>query len=445
MLSNKSNSSLTPKKSFFKQRILGQKLAYFLYLCVAVLVLLEVFGAFLAGSLVDQRLSKSAIRQNLQKAEYSEKFNPQKTNNSLNKPALHPYLGYSLNPTQNSRPVNDFGFWGDAPNFEHMPGQFNIYITGGSVASQTYKGRESLIAALEQAPFFQDKEIRVFNLAMGGYKQPQQLIALNYVLFLGAHIDMVINIDGFNEIALPYTGNRPQAIYPFYPRNWARFALGNTRSQYDLIRLEGQQLLEKRSKIRSAFTDSWISYSYTCLAIGKLKLASINRQILDLQKKMEAEVQQQAGDFQLHGPPYDFGEEKQYFQDFVDKWKQASIQMNQICQANDIAYFHFLQPNQYVPGSKVLTKEENEIANILSTAKPKGATFLYMQAVQKGYHLLQSTGFSLAAKADLHFSDLTMMFKEEKEAVYADFCCHFNPYGIQHLNKEIASHILEKW
>ena len=35
---------------------------------------------------------------------------------------------------------------------------------------------------------------------MPGYKQPQQLMAYNYLLSLGAEFDAVINIDGYNVI-----------------------------------------------------------------------------------------------------------------------------------------------------------------------------------------------------------------------------------------------------
>jgi len=35
-----------------------------------------------------------------------------------------------------------------------------------------------------------------------GYKQPQQLLVLSYFLSIGQPFDMVMNIDGFNEVAL---------------------------------------------------------------------------------------------------------------------------------------------------------------------------------------------------------------------------------------------------
>lgn len=44
----------------------------------------------------------------------------------------------------------------------------------------------------------------VLNLGQGGWKQPQQLLALNYFLSLGQRFDVIVNLDGFNEIALGY-------------------------------------------------------------------------------------------------------------------------------------------------------------------------------------------------------------------------------------------------
>ena len=94
-------------------------------------------------------------------------------------------------------------------------------IFGGSVAFWfSALGIDSLINELRKSPIFFNKEIVVVRVALGGYKQPQQLIALSYLLALGAHFDIIINLDGFNELALPPAENIPKNVFPFYPRNW---------------------------------------------------------------------------------------------------------------------------------------------------------------------------------------------------------------------------------
>src|SRR5262249_43292476 len=49
--------------------------------------------------------------------------------------------------------------------------------------------------------------------------------ALSDILSRCGHIDLVIAVDGFNEIALPEAhGNLPDGISPFYPQHWRQLA-----------------------------------------------------------------------------------------------------------------------------------------------------------------------------------------------------------------------------
>jgi hypothetical protein len=66
----------------------------------------------------------------------------------------------------------------------------------------------------------------IVNLALPGYKQPQQLMSLAWVLSLGAHFDAVINVDGFNEVALAPLENVPKRVFPFYPARVVAPGLG---------------------------------------------------------------------------------------------------------------------------------------------------------------------------------------------------------------------------
>src|SRR6185436_13391576 len=50
--------------------------------------------------------------------------------------------------------------------------------------------------------FFSGKEIVPLCFSHEGYKQPQQLLVLAYFLSIGQPLDLVVNIDGFNEVAL---------------------------------------------------------------------------------------------------------------------------------------------------------------------------------------------------------------------------------------------------
>jgi hypothetical protein len=147
---------------------------------------------------------------------------------------LHPFLGFVRNPEIkehefNERivrePLNDYGFWGPSPVAANPDDDYVIAILGGSVAAEFYlSGREALTAQLRDRGRLEERNIRFVSIALGGMKQPQQLLALSYFLALGASFDAVINLDGFNEMVLPLAENAASGVNPFYPRNWRLYA-----------------------------------------------------------------------------------------------------------------------------------------------------------------------------------------------------------------------------
>ena len=72
------------------------------------------------------------------------------------------------------------------PLLKRRPDRLIIAITGGSVAWQLSVGGEELIRSLlHESPALRDREIIILRLGMSGFKQPQQLQAISYVLALG--------------------------------------------------------------------------------------------------------------------------------------------------------------------------------------------------------------------------------------------------------------------
>ena len=69
-------------------------------------------------------------------------------------------------------------------------------------------GVERLLADLQQHEFFKARTLVPLCMAHEGYKQPQQLQVLAYFLSIGQPFDLVINIDGFNEVALSPLNNQ---------------------------------------------------------------------------------------------------------------------------------------------------------------------------------------------------------------------------------------------
>ena len=132
--------------------------------------------------------------------------------------ALHPYFGPTHRPgvpfdiPEALKPgagapvaTNNLGFAApfDYPVAKRDANQVFVGIFGGSVAGwfcQVGAGR--MVEALHARPAFASREIVPICVSHEGYKQPQQLLLLSYLLSRGQTFDVVLNIDGFNEVAL---------------------------------------------------------------------------------------------------------------------------------------------------------------------------------------------------------------------------------------------------
>lgn len=343
---------------------------------------------------------------------------------------IHPYLGFVLDPKRNYN-VSDFGFWDDVnPMIFRTNDKLIIGIFGGSFALQTYwYGRDSLIDVLRAT----GKEIIVVNLANGGYKQPQQLLALAYLLSLGAEFDIVINIDGFNEVALPSSENIPKNVFPIYPRAWY-IRIAGVRDQKTLAQVARSAALDqKRNDWARLFTETKLYHSITsCLlwkAVDRL-LESKQRAIILTLKSVHRGVNA----YVVTGPQVSFANDEALYDYLAIVWKRCSIQMRAICEGNGISYYHFLQPNQYVKGSKPMRKEEEEIAI--------DNEHIYRPGVVKGYPLLRRYGNDLI-RLGVKFHDLTMTFAEIEDILYNDDCCHLNAAGYEIIGNAIGGVIKE--
>ncbi len=120
------------------------------------------------------------------------------------------------------------------------------------------------------------------------------------------------------------------------------------------------------------------------------------------------------------GPKHSAPSSKELYRDLVGLWQRTSLEMNALSEAYGIRYYHFLQPNQYVPDSKPMSAEEQRIA--INKAQN------YRSGVQRGYPLLREAGRELTEQG-VTFVDLTMMFENDRRVLYTDDCCHLNKRG----------------
>ena len=62
------------------------------------------------------------------------------------------------------------------------------------------------------------------------------------------------------------------------------------------------------------------------------------------------------------GPPRQFGTRLERDEFLADVWANSSILLDRLCRGRAISYYHFLQPNQYLAGSKPILEDEKQIA-----------------------------------------------------------------------------------
>jgi len=343
---------------------------------------------------------------------------------------IHPYLGYVFDAGGEN--VNRFGFPGIDPLEPRSPDEIRVAISGGSVALQVFgEGGETLKASL--APAFPGKQIELVGLTLGGYKQPQQLMALAWMLSLGAHFDVVVNLDGFNEVVLPYAENDPLGIHPAYPRSWHLYQSGALDVAWTAYVAETRGLLEEQNRWRSLLGTGLVSRSAFALQALDRVDSRIAQQIADRDAAFRDTLNENELGFQATGPFVPYANEAALLAASVEIWKTSSLQMHALAEASGARYFHFLQPNQWVPNAKPFSGIERSQLRVKGSFAPR-------DVVPRAYPKLQRAGIQLRVQG-IAFRSLARVFQRERRTVYRDTCCHFNQLGIDAIAQSIGETI----
>ena len=342
---------------------------------------------------------------------------------------LHPFLGYVLDRTGSQSSINRFGFPGPDPLSPPDPEVVRVAVTGGSVALQVYEtGGEALKAAL--APAFPGRRIDLVALTLGGYKQPQQLIAVAWLLSLGAHFDVVIDLDGFNEVALPYADNQPAGVHVSYPRGWQLYQSGGIDAGQAEYLVATRELRERQRAWRSALATGLPARSAVGLTLLARIDASIEARIAQQDTALRERLAVAGTRFQAAGPAVSYAHPADLFAACVAIWKRSSLELRELVAGAGGRYFHFLQPNQWLEGAKPWSRIEQSQLQVPGLWAPR-------KAVHKAYPLLEDAGRELRAQG-VAFTSLAWMFRAEPRTVYRDTCCHLNELGVDLLAREIG-------
>ncbi len=370
--------------------------------------------------------------------DFSKDFSTRKMTSQIE--VVHPFLGYVQDPRRNPN-VSEFGFPGRInPVLKRSSDRLIVGLVGGSVAMWTYfDGRERLIEQLKRVPVWKNREIIVLNLSMGGYKQPQQLMTLAYMLSLGAQFDVILNLDGFNEVALSSVENVPKKVFPLFPRDWF-FRVGNVNDPSLLIKMGELGIINQKRKTWAILLES-LGFDHSAVltvfwkGADRILESSRSRKIADIQN--QSARLDEISSYVFEGPFAPPANEKDLFQFLATSWAESSLQMKNICVGNGIRYFHFLQPNQYLSGSKKMNLDEQKRAI--------KKDYRYRKSIETGYPVLIHQG-KVLRKQNVVFTDLTMIFADTDVPLYIDECCHLSPQGNEMLATKMGQVVVnETW
>ena len=361
---------------------------------------------------------------------------PETGRGELSADVLHPYFGPIHRP--GVRPeTNNIGFGSKVafPYTRKSDREFLVGIFGGSVARAFCdRGAPRLVAALQRHPALAGREIVPLCFSHEGYKQPQQLIVLAYFLSLGQQFNLVINIDGFNEVALGSRNNEhgrdismPSPIHIDPLLNLIDQATltparvqALARISVDKERLNG--LIDRMRRNRSAAVH---------VALDRYYRFTMNRYQAEVGAYDALPSNPSASSLLLLTPPVRKREGPGVvFGDIANDWTRASLLMHDLLAARGVPYLHVLQPNQYFT-RRTFSDAEARVA--LNKDTP------FKRSVENGYPALERAAAVLAEKEQ--FVDGTTALDREPAPVYEDDCCHYTDRGYEVLADLIAERV----
>ena len=360
---------------------------------------------------------------------------------------FHPFFGFIQKPSADFRPgfkVNNYGFISpyDYPFKKFKKNQFVIGIFGGSVASDfsIFQVKNKILPQyLKQVPGLEDKEFIILSFATGGYKQPQQLLILNYFLALGQELDLVVNIDGFNEVALSNLNNKNQInlAMPSIQHISPLTSLANNSLSTKALQAT-TRIKENKTKINEGLESLQHCSLAACDALTSVYVQNLvnnyRRDVIAFEKERSKTKQDDESSVIYINKNKSVLEDHAAFEQMAWNWAKSSIFMQKVLSASNVPYFHVLQPNQYYQTKRVFSDAEKGIAFNKDTP--------YAKAVEIGYPALLGK-FPNLQKNKINILNGVKVFDKTKDVVYVDSCCHYNKTGEVIFSNYVGSSIVE--
>jgi len=348
---------------------------------------------------------------------------------------FHPYTGYAGTPSAHpwggeGPPINSYGMLSVAGHpypYKKRSDELVIAVLGGSVAEIFANKGEKYVQRFAREDLGYDRPIVLLNLAIGGYKQPQQLFLLQYALLSGFQIDAVLNIDGFNELALGQH-NLDSGVNPLFPSAHHLGQMSKLGGSLDrraaLAMAEYYSLLDREATTLRLLQQAPFRQSAFLTLAGEIWAQRTRAAAGQVQYRLAEDSRKSLGTT-FKGPPFPEADTET----LIRLWQDASRLLNVVAKGRDLTYVHVLQPNQYLADSKPLTEHEKQVAY-----NPDN---VWGQTIRRAYAQMRDAGSELREEG-VAFFDLTGIFAGNTEDIYIDDCCHFDERG----NEILAQHAI---
>jgi hypothetical protein len=314
-------------------------------------------------------------------------------------------MGYETKPYWWDFSINNQGFLSDRdfPIARTSPRQLFIGIFGASVAASFgVEARDEIVKVVHGTPGFENREIVLLDLAIGQTHQPTQLLILNYMLAIGQPLDLIINIDGFNEAYLGWENIESFSTDVSMPNGWVVYGLQNeflsrenaaTRSVL-VARARMRAIEASMSKARSAL------YYYllkTRWVLNRTASITIEGDI----GKVKPDV-----DYPVYLVPHVPADSKQVVEEISGLWLRSALQMK--AAADSI-------------GAGFIEEEKKVIS--------PPSTFAGPARIPPVYDMMRARSHELAERG-VSFVDGTTVFDKYPDPLYSDHSGHFSRRGI---------------
>jgi hypothetical protein len=373
-----------------------------------VFILVYFFGLLFTLEVVSKLIISRVLDVNEQN--YAEKYRNDYNLTLLtwmDKYEEHPYFGY-FDPTTSAERLRVLE--------RKNEGDYVIAILGGSVAeifgNFLSENPEYLALLRQSVPEIGSKNIRVVNLALGGYKQPQQFFIASFYL---DRIDLLINLDGYNEMM-------SQDYWPLFPTEFPKLSL----KFYG-----GGAIAKLWSAVGNLLKWTYRAINFTPVQVRGLRHSNtyflfwegshriLYRMIVFVNDRFLAATVGAGSGWHL------------------DKnlaiWKKYTVMESRLAGSYHKPAVFFLQPNQYLRDSKPLSLEERTNAFDPSMADAKNNA---LRLAQEAVTDISSEGVKIY--------DLTGVFAGTRETLYTDPCCHFNRRGNEIVAKTMIGIIAQQ-